>query len=238
VAATRQDDDQRIRWGLGDAVLATVLGIVLATVALSIVFSATGIEASDELDLWAGALLQLPLWLGLAGVPWLAARFKGSGSIVRDFGFRTAKVDVPIGLAVGLLSQGALALVVPPLYRLVGVDADKIGDTAEALSDRAAGPFDVFCLFLMVVIGAAVVEELCYRGLWQRSFERRFGPTAAVVLSGLVFGLVHFQPYDFVPLTMFGLVLAWLAARYGRLGPAIWAHMAFNLTALVNLLVN
>jgi hypothetical protein len=27
-----------------------------------------------------------------------------------------------------------------------------------------------------------------------------------------------------------------LAARSGRLGPAIWAHVAFNLTALVNLL--
>jgi membrane protease YdiL (CAAX protease family) len=200
------------------------------------VFAAADIETSDELDLWAGALLQLPLWLGLAGVPWFVARTKGSGSIVRDFGFRMEKVDVPVGLAAGVLAQGLLTVLIPPLYRLIGLDPDEIGAAADELADRAAGPFDVFCLFLMVVIGAAVFEELCYRGLWQRSFARRFGVTGGIVLSGIVFGLVHFQPYDLVPLALFGMVLAWLASRTGRLGPAIWAHVAFNLTALIALL--
>lgn len=237
MTATPASDD-RIRWGMGDAILATVLGIVASAIALSVVFEVADVEASDELDLWAGALLQLPLWLGLAGVPWLAARLKGSGSIVRDFGFRMERVDIGIGIAVGFLSQVLLFLVVPLVYDLVGLDPDKIGDTAEELSQRAAGPFDVFALFLMVVIGAGVIEELCYRGLWQRSIERRFGVKAGIVLSGIVFGLIHFQPYDFLPLGLFGIVLAWLAARYGRLGPAIWAHMAFNLTALISLLAS
>ena len=225
-----------VRWGLGDAAAATAIGVVAATIALSCVFSIKGIESSDELDLWEGALLQLPLWLGLAGVPVWAARAKGSGSVARDFGLRFRRVDLPVGVAVGLLCQGALYVVIPPLYRLVGLDDDKIGQAAEELTERAAGPFDVVCLFLMVVVGASIVEELCYRGLWQRSFERRFGAVGGIVLSGIVFGFVHLQPYDFLPLALFGIVLAVLAARFGRLGPAIWAHVAFNLTALVSLL--
>jgi membrane protease YdiL (CAAX protease family) len=32
-----------------------------------------------------------------------------------------------------------------------------------------------------------------------------------------------------------GAVLAWLTVRTGRLGPAIWAHVAFNLTAFVSI---
>jgi membrane protease YdiL (CAAX protease family) len=37
---------------------------------------------------------------------------------------------------------------------------------------------------------------------------------------------------------MFGIVLGVLAERYRRLGPAIAAHMVFNLTAVVSLLVS
>ena len=57
-----------------------------------------------------------------------------------------------------------------------------------------------------------------------------------IVVSATVFGLMHLQPIDTPALIGFGLVAGWLAARYRRLGPAIFAHVAFNLTAVVALL--
>jgi hypothetical protein len=218
---------------MGDAVLATVVGLFASLVIGGIALTAANVEDTDDLALWAVGLLELPLWLGLLGVPVLAARRKGSGSLGRDFGLTMRWKDIPIGLGSGFAAQVGFALLVPPLYRLVGVDADKIGETAEKLGDRATQPLAALCLFVIVVIGAPIIEEIAYRGLWLRAAERRWGLALGVIVSSIVFGLVHFQPYDTPILIGIGLVLGALAARYGRLGPAIWAHAAFNFTAFV-----
>ncbi|MCU1378501.1 MAG: Abortive infection protein [Acidimicrobiales bacterium] len=228
--------DQRVRWGMGDALAATAIGIAASAVIGGIALSIAGVQHSEDLALWALALLQVPLWLGLAGVPVYVSRHKGTGSLADDFGLRMRWVDVPVGLAAGLLSQLTFSVVAPPIYRAVGLNPDKISAASEKLAGKANDPFGVLCLFLLTVVGAALIEELCYRGLWLRSIERRFGTVAGVLLSALVFGVVHFELYALPLLAVFGVVLGVLAARTGRLGPAIWAHVAFNLTALVNLL--
>lgn len=221
---------------MGDAVAATAIGIALSVVVGGIILAASGYDDADELPVVALPLLQVPLWVGLAGVPWWASRRKGTGSLAADFGLRMAPRDIPLGLAVGVAAQVVLTVVLVPVYDLLGVDTDEIGEASEKLADRADDAFAVAALVFMVVVVAPVVEELCYRGLWLRAIENRAGAIVAIVGSAVVFGAVHFQAYDFLPLAGFGLVAAWLTVRYGRLGPAIWAHVAFNTVALVNLL--
>lgn len=221
---------------MGDAVAATGFGLLASLVAGGLALGIADVEEFDQLAIWVLLLIQLPLWLGLAGIPWWASRTKGTGSLRRDFGLAMRWIDVPVGLAIGVATQLAFAVAAPPLYRFLGIDEDEIGETAERLVDRADDPFAVICLFFLVVIGAAVVEELCYRGLWQRAIAKRWNPTVGIVVSAVVFGAVHLQWYDFPLLTVFGLVLALLTARSGRLGPAIWAHLGFNLIALLTLL--
>ena len=101
---------------------------------------------------------------------------------------------------------------------------------------RASDVIGVIMLILVVVIAAPVFEELFYRGLWLRAIERRAGTVPAVIGSSVLFGVVHFEPYDLPALIGFGVIAAVLTVRTGRLGPAIWAHVAFNLTAVVGLL--
>ena len=59
----------------------------------------------------------------------------------------------------------------------------------------------------------------------------------AALLSSAIFSAVHFQPLLLPALFAVGLVFAWLAQRYQRLGAAIWAHAAFNATTVISLLV-
>jgi membrane protease YdiL (CAAX protease family) len=66
--------------------------------------------------------------------------------------------------------------------------------------------------------------------------ERRLGTGWAVAVSSLVFRIIHFQLYDLRALLAFSLVAALLTVRTGRLGPAVWAHVAFNLIAVISLL--
>jgi uncharacterized protein len=85
-----------------------------------------------------------------------------------------------------------------------------------------------------------VVEELVFRGLFLRGALRAFsragpllGPVLAVVCTGVVFGLAHLEALETLGLAAFGMVLAYLAYRVGRLGPCILAHASFNLVAVV-----
>ena len=218
---------------MGDAILATVLALVVANVVGAIALSAANVSDTDDLVMWAVLLLGVPLWLMLIGVPYWVARRKGSGSLREDFGLSIRWRDLPIGLGAGLATQVALSLTIPPLYRLIGIDADKIGDTADKLGDRAQSFGGALCLFLMVVVLAPLAEEIAYRGLWLRAAQRRLGIIGGIVLSAAVFAVMHLQPYDTLSLFGIGLVLGWLASRFRRLGPSICAHAWFNLAAFI-----
>jgi membrane protease YdiL (CAAX protease family) len=231
-----RSDLRPVRWGLGDAWLGLLLGNAAALVVGVLILSATGYTEteSDELPLTIIALLQVPLWLGYLTMPVLAARRKGNG-LVEDFGLRLRPLDVPVGLVIGVLTQLVVVpLVYVPIFWVIG-DRDVSAD-ARALTDRADSPVGVVLLVLIVVIGAPIVEELFFRGLLLRSLEHRWGSAWGLLVSSLIFGAVHLQPLQFPALVVVGLVLGVLAQRTGRLGPSIFAHIAFNAVAVGTLL--
>jgi membrane protease YdiL (CAAX protease family) len=229
-------DDLPVRWGMGDAVLGQVVTLVVPTLVAVAVLVVSGRDDLDGIPLWATALFQVPLWAGLLGAPLWATHLKGRRSLSADFGLRMKPVDVPVGLAAGFVGQIVLLLLLSLVYHLLGVDVDKVGETAEELTEGATNAVGVVLLVLIVGLAAPVFEELFYRGLWLRAVERRAGPVVAVIATSTLFGLVHFEPYDLPALIGFGAVAAILTVRTGRLGPAIWAHVAFNITAVVGLL--
>jgi uncharacterized protein len=226
-------------WGLGDVVLGlgvAILGSGL-TSALAYVASDTPASKPDELPLAWLAVAQLGLWFGLLGVPWIAARFKGNG-MRSDFGLAARWGDLPVGVICGGIAQFAIVTIVYlPIQLFTDVSAKDISEPAQNLTDRAAGPVGVILLVLIVGIGAPIVEEIFYRGLAQRSFIRRFGPVWGIALTSVLFAASHFEPLQFPALVAAGAVFGVLAYRYDRLGPAIAAHMVFNLTAVVALLL-
>ncbi len=191
------------------------------------------IVISQPVPLWLSTLLQLPLWtVFIVGPLWFAAT-RGRG-IVADLGLRMKAIDVPLGLAIGVGSQ---LLLVPALYwlvfRLIGVQ--DVSAEARQLTDRATGPLSVVLLFVIVGIGAPVAEEIYFRGMALPIFRRRIAAPWAVLASAAFFAATHLQPLQFPALLVFGIVLGVLTVRFGRLGPALWAHVGFNVVAAVTL---
>jgi len=226
-----------VAWGLRDAVLGFVLAylltILLSPLAYSITGQSTSTNASD-LPLSTIALLQVPFYTGMLGVALWASTRKGQGP-VRDYGLVFRWGDVPFGLIVGVLTQIAATLLYVPLLWWTSVDANDISKPARELTDKAHGS-GVVLLILVVVVAAPIVEEIFFRGLVLRTLRRRFNDTWAIVISSAVFAAAHFEPLQFPALFVFGLVAAVLATRTGRLGPGIWAHVAFNGFAVYSLL--
>jgi membrane protease YdiL (CAAX protease family) len=227
------------RWGLGDVLLGFATAQLGGLLATSAVLSASGrsIDEIDELPLSLVALSQVGLWVGLLGVPWAVTRLKGRG-LVADLQLRIERRDLWQGGLLGALLQiPVLPLLYWPILTLLDRDPGELSEPAEALTDRADSPLGVLLLVLIVGLGAPIIEEIFYRGLFMGALRKRgMGPVATIGISSVVFGLSHGQLLQLPALVLAGVLFGVLAHRAGRLGPAIAAHVAFNMVTVVSLL--
>lgn len=231
--------DRAPRWGLGDVVLGFAIGLAGAQLVLSALLAATDrtFDEVDELPLSLVAISQAGLWIGLLGVPLVVTRLKGAG-LVQDLGLRGRWSDIWRGGSVGAALQLLLLpLLYWPLLELLDKGSSDLEGPARELTDRAEGPLGVILLVAIVGVGAPVIEELFYRGLFQRALLKRGVPAAAAIaINATVFAISHGQLLQLPALLVFGLAAGVLAHRSGRLGPAITAHIAFNMVTVVALL--
>jgi len=88
-------------------------------------------------------------------------------------------------------------------------------------------------LFVVLVIALipAFVEELLFRGLVQRSFENGLGPMKGAVLTGIIFGAYHLNPFAFIPLAALGIYLGFLTMRANSIWVSVVVHFFNNATA-------
>lgn len=237
--STADADAVTPRWGGVDLFVGFLVAQILSVVGFAVYAAVEGLSTTDididEIPLSHMALLQIPLWIGLGIVPLVATRIRGNGA-VRDLGARMVASDAPVGLFVGVLCQLVLVPVVSlPLLMLTDTDMEELSAPAESLADRATG-WGVAVLVLVVVVAAPLAEELFYRGMMQRTFERHLRWGMAALITSVLFGLSHFQLLQLPALVAFGFVLSYLARRSGRLGMSVWAHVGFNATTVVVLL--
>lgn len=225
-SADRLRPSNQTQWGVRHAVAAYLAGLLVG----SVLFALAGGESSaSTTTVTIHVASVVGLWLGFIGGPVAATRWFGSCSLRGDFGLAAKGRDVPMGVIAGVLTQIVLVpLVSWPVEQFWSIDVD---EPTRQLLDNTVGSRAV--LYLVIIVGAPIAEELFFRGLLLRSLARHFDDTVAIVMSALVFSLSHFKPAQIPGLFVVGTVLAIVSRRTGRLGPAIVAHMAFNATALL-----
>jgi len=84
----------------------------------------------------------------------------------------------------------------------------------------------------VVVVVAPIAEELQFRGVGYGLLER-FGRTAAILLVGISFGLVHGLIAGFPVIAVFGIGLAYLRSRTDSIYPCMLLHASFNAFGLI-----
>lgn len=219
---------------LGIWSIAWVLGAIVVTPLLVV---AAGGSLGDDLSIPQLALATLGMWAALGAGLVLASRRFGTGDVATDLGWSFRPVDL-VGIPLGVATQ---FLLVPLLYWPLRelwpdtFDPDRLEQRAQELADKAGGANTVL-LVLIVVVGAPLVEELVYRGLVQRSMSVAVGASSGLLLTSILFSLIHFSPVEYPGLFLAGLVFGGCVTVTGRLGPAIVTHAAFNAAGLVMVL--
>lgn len=131
-------------------------------------------------------------------------------------------------LLAGILGLVAVLLLQGVLSRMVSLPQQRDIDPSQYPL------LTVLLWFVMSAIVSGVVEETAFRGYLQRPIERRHGLAIAILVSGTVFGFMHFTHPE-VGLALLPFYLA-VAAVYGALAyftDSIWPsavlHVGGNL---------
>jgi hypothetical protein len=190
-------------------------------------------NAADNPTTLVVALSALALWLPfVAMLRWVTRR---SGTDFRTYlGLRFAKIDW-VGIPLGVFCQVVLMNVINwPLNKWwpETFNPERIETRARGLVDAAQGAWFIV-LFVVVVIGAPLVEELVYRGFIQGGLQTRIGSTWALIFTSVWFTVVHLEPVEFPGLFAIAVVLGLCYRRTQRLGLSIVTHLAFNATGLL-----
>ncbi len=223
------------RSSLGFAVGAQILAVIIpAFFALAFLFETDPLDDTKKVlkpGLWPTLLQFPPLWIMLLGGVFLACRHRKES--VRTFLTLAMKPIDVLWLAGGVGLQVAVGLP----YRWLNVDTEKLAKPAKDLVERTGGGAVALLGFALAVgVLAPVVEECFYRGFIARSIVRLFPafrtwPTTLIGagLSGIWFGIIHLQPLQLPALIAVGVACAIVTLRTGRVAPAIFLHMGFNL---------
>lgn len=227
--------EQPKRWGIGLAVAGWVVSYLLAGIAVGVYALFAGPREEGEVTLGLTIAVFVGLWTGMLGTVVIAKARQPAGTLRSEFGWGFRWLDVPLGVAAGIVSQIVLLPLIYLPWMLSDPDFNKrLKEPAEDLTGVADGA-GFWVLALFIAIGAPIVEELFYRGLVQHALVRRLRPPVGVALASLLFGLAHQRLITLPGLTAFAVVLGVLTHKTKRLGPAIVAHMAFNAVTVIAL---
>ena len=100
--------------------------------------------------------------------------------------------------------------------------------------DMSRNPFGILSIGLM----APILEELLFRGAIQGHLQSTCKkPWIAIVISSLIFGVVHMNPAQIPFAFLLGMMFGWLYYRTGSLLPGIVGHMLNNSIAAINMII-
>ena len=95
---------------------------------------------------------------------------------------------------------------------------------------------------IVIALLPAIFEETFFRGCMQNLFTRWFkGPWAAIILTAIIFSLIHLSFYGFLVRVALGVVLGFIFYYSGSLWLSILFHFLFNgiqVTALYVMTIN
>ncbi len=93
-------------------------------------------------------------------------------------------------------------------------------------SDKISG-------YIMIAVAAPILEEILFRGVILRALLKKYSPWKAILISALVFGVFHMNPWQFLYATVLGLYLGYIYWKTRSLFYPILIHWLLNSTAFI-----
>lgn len=198
--------------------------------------------------LWLGLFLALPIigsiigrfftspanyeilkWSQLLGYVLMIIVFFGKRYVDLSFGHIERRMVWPV-VGMSVLVAASQAFVLFSALSLFDVDLLCQGEELEHRQQFFSGIAGALnaCIF------GPTIEEICFRGIVLGGLlKTRCRPWLAILISTLLFALLHGLGANFVTAILFGILVGWLYWRTGSIIPGIIIHITNNsLTAI------
>jgi len=216
-----QDIQERKRWPGVLGVNIVYLIVLILMVLTSIII---GNQDPDMLGTPAYYLKLFMLEVVLVGGPPLIYMliFKMNiKEVIRLNRIKIGEAALVVGMAV--LGYGVIIMINMIWYWVVSHLGTPIGQELPPVTNGSQ--------FLMAVLAIglvpAVIEEFLFRGLIIRGYER-FGSTAAIVITGILFGILHIQLMSIPSIILLGIVITYVVYRTNSIFAGIIYHFVHN----------
>lgn len=166
--------------------------------------------AGSQLPMGLAAFI--PAWLSKEG--W-AQRLGFTSSQVSSWQFAILAGSAFLPTAIGLAFANLIAVWIPP-------------DQSIRLLYGKLDAFWSVIFVLFIALAPGFFEEALFRGYMQRRLLQRWRPVSAILVTSIVFGLMHMQPHVVVFAAILGVWLGVVAWRTNSIWPTIAAHALVN----------
>ncbi|WP_034671244.1 CPBP family intramembrane glutamic endopeptidase [Epilithonimonas caeni] len=131
-----------------------------------------------------------------------------------------------------------MMLVADYTTQLIPTTGDLLGEIYKMYSEQFEKlAEDPVSLLIMTVILAPILEEILFRGIIMKGMvNNNVKPVTAIVISAFIFGLVHFNPWQFAGAFLLGLVLGLVYYKTKSLLMSILLHAFNNLVSAMMML--
>jgi membrane protease YdiL (CAAX protease family) len=97
------------------------------------------------------------------------------------------------------------------------------------------GKMNGFVSILLAVLAAPILEEFIFRGIILDGLLKRYSAIKSIVVSSLLFGLVHLNPWQFITGFLMGIFIGYIYIYTRSLSIAILMHGINNLSGTVQM---
>ncbi|MCP4945390.1 MAG: CPBP family intramembrane metalloprotease [Planctomycetaceae bacterium] len=193
------------------------------------------IKASQDTSVETTLLLNAIALISTFGLLPTLAAWLGRNRFKTTFRLQPSGILSIVGailLGLGAWAFAHEAFVIADALGIGGLSDKQIaGAEATVAKMRETSPLLLIAVFALT---PAVIEELCFRGYLFSAIRGAVSPLRTVLITALLFGLFHVLTGSallverFVPSTLMGLIIGWVAYRTGSVFPGIVIHFVHN----------
>lgn len=219
-----------------EAFVAYVLAIIVVQFLGGLALSAAGVELGAVGEVIATVAAYV--LSGLLALFILANRLRTAGLTWADIGLRSRRPFMDVLAGIGTYAAALpLVLVAALILQRVSEYLPSPDNPIVPLFVESESLLARMVLFLLAVVAAPFFEELFFRGVLLNSMRARWGAAAGVIISAVVFGLVHPLPMGLLPILVLGAAFAVVFHERGSLLPSMVAHACNNAVAFTVLFI-
>jgi len=91
---------------------------------------------------------------------------------------------------------------------------------------------------ILVVILPAFFEEMFFRGILISGFRQNYSQTKTILISALLFAIIHLNPYQFVTAFLIGIIIGYVLIKTNSIWPAVYMHFFNNMLTVIVMRIN